>query len=238
MKVYKTANIYMNEIEEVTEAHDLSSIDFCDDPQNKKWLYKGSLTEYLQDIPCEFEALIPLSYFKHSQFVKKAIVGNTLFECSFQLETASEVINAITEAMVPINLDTSFDDLKHYIVLVASELVRNGIILNLKNQEKKEVRLTILESNDDIIINIADTYGQLKCLDITKRLKAIAKTGEYERKEYGAGLGLFMVIKAVDTIQFTIIKNSKTEILCSINKYKRLKHFKEKGTAVFFEEKD
>jgi anti-sigma regulatory factor (Ser/Thr protein kinase) len=233
MKIYKTDNIQIEDIN--VGDYSGESIEFVDDSNVKNWLYRGSLLNYLKDIPSEFESLVPLNYFNRFKLAKKQCQGNSLLQKTFQLENASEVINTITDAIAPINLAESFDDLKYYIILVSSELVRNGIILNLKHKMQRDISLTILESEDDILIKITDPYGELKCADFTKRLKAIVETGEYERKEYGAGLGLFMVIKAVDTIQFMINNNSKTQILCSINKYKRLKYFKEKETTVFFE---
>lgn len=231
MEIYKTNNI---QLDEITGPID-NEFQFSDDLNTKNWLYKGSLLNYLKRIPNEFESLVPLSYFNRHKLGRKQFQGNRLLQKTFQVENASEVINTITEAIGPIDLGDSFDDLKYYISLVSTELVRNGIILNLKHKMSYDISLTILESADDILIKIADPYGELKCSDLTRRLKAVLETGEYERKEYGAGLGLFMVLKAVDTIQFTINKNKNTEILCSINKYKRLKHFKEKETTVFFE---
>ena len=83
-----------------------------------------------------------------------------------------------------------------------------------------------------------DYHGLLTSQKLTGRLKEVAINGEYERKASGAGLGLFMVVCSVNTIVFDVEPGKKTTIITRINKYKRLKHFKEKQTAIFFNKKE
>ncbi|MFT6633139.1 MAG: sigma-B regulation protein RsbU (phosphoserine phosphatase) [Bacteriovoracaceae bacterium] len=204
-------------------------------------LYDQALIENLRNIPARIEKLIPLEHYKQFGISKVEVNGNKIATLKFLNESASEVIDQISIALEGIKSDGSFSDLSHYLLTVSSELVRNGIILNLSQdseKEQKEVFLDIDEGEENIFVKVTDQFGRLKSEDITRRLKEVAMSGTYERKAYGAGLGLFMVINSVNTIEFNVTPGIQTEVICRINKYKRLKQFKEKQTAIFFNIKE
>lgn len=232
MEVFKTNNISKDDLK--------SDIAFksSNDLACPKWLYRGSLLSHLEYIPDDLSFLVPYGHYVKYGFKNIQRSGTKLFDLKFSIEGASVVTNNISEKLETVDLDSAFDDLKYYILLVSTELVRNGIIQNLKRDEKQQVNLLVEESAQDIFITVNDPYGSLICKDFTSRLKRVAEFKNYERKQYGAGLGLFMVINSVNTIQIDVNKNESTKITCSINKYKRLKHFKEKETAIFFNLKE
>jgi sigma-B regulation protein RsbU (phosphoserine phosphatase) len=204
-------------------------------------LYDQALIKNLQNIPERIEKLIPLEHFKQFGVSNIEVDGNRIVELKFLTESASEVIDQIGFALEGLKLEGAFGDLSHYLLTVSSELVRNAIILNLSKDSRqgpKEVSLDVYEGEENIFVKVTDQFGKLRSGDITRRLKEVALNGTYERKTYGAGLGLFMVINSVNTIEFNITPGIQTEVICRINKYKRLKQFKEKQTAISFNIKE
>ncbi len=232
MKLYITKNI---QDEEVNLPDGLSR---SSDVTLPNWIYKGPLVELLKDGPSTFHKLIPLNYLNLYGAEPINPSGDIIFSHSFKRESSSDVYNIISKWLDTKHFDNSFSDLKSYLVMVISELVRNGIILNLQGDTYFAVELAVIESEDDVFITVKDFFGLLKNENITSRLKDVAKSGNYEQKESGAGLGLFMVVNSVNSIHFEVVKKTTTLISCRINKYKRLKQFKQKETALFFSEKD
>lgn len=229
MQVHVTDNIDQIELADEFSAYDIKS------KESLHWIYQGSLIKYIEEVPLAIKSLIPLKYFlKHGSKPFRPI-GESLFDLSFCHESADEVMTSITDKLKNFDFSTAFGDIKRYASIVAIELIRNGIVENVKSKQDKQVNLKFSESDSDIIISVTDDHGSLKSEDFISRFKNIIKTGEYERKPHGAGLGLFMVINSVSTISIEVTEGIKTEIICTINKYKRLKHFKEKETAIFFD---
>ncbi len=228
MEVYKTKNISDEDIRSI------DCLDFVSSKNAPNWLYKGSLIEHLKNIPNCIKNFVPLSYYEHKQFKTIDFLGKPTVSLRFKLENTEQVTERVRDALEGVNFSHSFGDLKRYILTVCVELIRNGIIQNLQHNKSEIISLDILETDEDVLIRVTDGFGNLNCEDITSRLKAIAIKGEYERKEYGAGIGIFMVVNSVDSIQFNVESGKKTEVICHMNKYKRLKHFKEKETAIFF----
>lgn len=227
MEAYITPNIDLSENSELSSIVKGSMDTPC-------WIYKGSLLKHAEHIPLGIKSLIPLNYFLKHGITPYTPEGTELFSMNFTKENSAEVMDKVIGALEEIDFKTTFKDIKRYLAIVAVELVRNGIIQNLKSEREDNITLIVSENEDDIIVKVADPYGTLLNHDFISRFKRVIKTGEYERKRLGAGLGLFMVVSSVSSIYFNIVPNFKTEITCTINKYKRLKHFKEKETAIFF----
>jgi len=210
-----------------------SYLEFNSNTNTVDWLYQGSFLSLIDLIPSYFQKIIPLSYYKKNGFNTITNYGESLISITFVQESSSEIESQVANRLAEVDMSHTFSDLKRYITLVSIELVRNAIIVN---KAKKKIHLHISQTQDDIIIEVCDPYGALTCGDITGRLKKIKATGEYEMKKSGAGLGLFMVISSVNYIRFNIDVGRRTEVICSINKYKRLKDFKQKEIAIFYNE--
>lgn len=223
------------------ELLEIKSVVFTNSVQCPNVVYKKSLVESLEHIPLDSQRFIPLDYLKKHGENPREINGVLKFEHSFLEESSSEIINIISSKLEVLDLEQSFGDINHYLLTVCSELTRNGVIQNLKQAksgDKRAINLKVIDSEESFVIQVVDQFGSLKQEKVFQRLKDVSLLGSYERKVYGAGLGLFMVSSSVDSLVFDVWPGKKTSITCHINKYKRLKHFKEKQTAIFFNRKE
>jgi sigma-B regulation protein RsbU (phosphoserine phosphatase) len=232
---FLTINLNDDNIKEIKD------LNFVEDLATSNVLYGNALIDTLEKIPSNIKMLIPLEHYKQFGISKIPVNGNKILEIKFKKESASEVIEQISKKLDNFDFEGAFGDLPRYLLTVCSELVRNGINLNMNDiceEVSKEVHLEVYEGQDNFFVKVSDGYGLLKSQDISRRLKEVAKNGTYERKTLGAGLGLFMVINSVNTIEFNVDSGICTEVICRINKYKRLKQFKEKQTAIFFNKRE
>lgn len=205
-----------------------------------KYSYHESFLESLKKIKGPFEFICPEESLAKIDFFKNYVPQekNLIFKKTFNNEKTSEIVDLLMEKSELFKLGEAFSDFEHYVVTVVTELVRNGIVLNFKQMDFKDVNLCLYDEGDSLLLTVTDFYGTLNSTDISERLNKVSLTGEYERKVYGAGLGLFMAIKNVDLIKFSVCPEKYTIITASMKKYKRLKNFKEKKPILIFEEKD
>ena len=225
---------------DVTEAEKLNlHVRISNDESCPRWIYKGSLLEHILEIPEDITSLVSLNSFGGQYLLQSTLDKKSkTAHLKFQNETISMVHDQILAELDKLDDTKTFDDLGRYLLIVGTELVRNAIIVNQQQKSAQEIDFEIYEDKENYYIRVMDYHGLLTSQKLTSRLKEVAKNGEYERKTSGAGLGLFMVVCSVNTIVFDVEPGKKTTIITRINKYKRLKHFKEKQTAIFFNKKE
>lgn len=202
--------------------------------------YRGSFLEGLQDIGNDFKVVYPeKEHEKLSEVQSYEPEENDLkLSIEFSNEKASQVVDQIIVALEKIDTTGCFDEIRTYIMTVATEFVRNGIVQNYKEMSFTPVVLNIYDNEDAFFITVEDQFGSLRSYQIADRLKIVASTGEYEKKVYGAGLGLFMAISNLDWVKFQVVPERSTRVIGKMKKYRRLKKFKEKKTIIIFDEKE
>lgn len=217
-----------NEIKKEIEAKEIHTGELLN------FAYDGAAIDSFKFLRGQFSAIAPVKNIIENNLSINKSKPIQKFDLHFKEESSSQVINAVFEVIEKMDLSGCFSELGTHLTTVISELVRNGIVLNFQNLNFKYVDCEIIEAEDEIIVTVEDEYGKLLPEEIVKRLREVAITGNYERKVYGAGLGLFMTVNSVDYIKFEVVPDAMTRVICKVKKYKRLKQFKEKQPIIIY----
>lgn len=159
---------------------------------------------------------------------------NLLLKEEFDIAPISEVRNKILAIVARLDLSSEFSDFHRYLETIIIELVQNALI-KIKNEKLDEkATLNILQDTKSYCIQVTDRLGLLNKNDVLSKLKRAFETRSFENKKSGAGLGFFMLLDASDKLVFSISPNKKTTVSCIVNKYKRLKDYKNKNVSIHF----
>ncbi|MAX67801.1 MAG: hypothetical protein QF441_05045 [Bacteriovoracaceae bacterium] len=199
------------------------------------WIYDGDVDHVFSSLNCSIEALVPYKEINSYQEETYSDLKSPIITKKFSDESTSEVLDILSGEFEKIDLKNTFDDFTYYLLLVSSELIRNAIIVNMKQSLALDCELDVYESRDDIWIKVTDHHGLFSSDELIKRIKFVAKEKTFLRNEYGAGLGLYMVLKSVNLFRLSLVKGERTQILVKIHKYKRLKDFKSKQVTLVIE---
>jgi hypothetical protein len=154
--------------------------------------------------------------------------------CLFTSETIKEVKEKTKLLVDSLDLSNEFGDFKRYISTIIIELVQNAIIKIKEEQSDSTALLEILENEKSFCFQVTDSLGLLDRVTVLEKLKRAFETQSYEEKKSGAGLGFYMLLDASDKLIFLTEPNKKTTVKCIINKYKRLKEYKNKNVSIHF----
>ena len=119
--------------------------------------------------------------------------------------------------------------------VIGLELVQNSLIYGKESSEQIKTVLKFRVGDEKLVIEAEDYLGALTQEKVFEKLKRSFSEQTVESKASGAGLGLSIVLKNVDKMIFTIRPGNMTRISCVINKYKRLKDFKQKNISLHFD---
>jgi len=206
---------------------------FYDDLEQKNWAYDGSLMDSIDELPLDIKRIIPFDYILKNGVEFIAQKETLLIDHHFSNESATDVMKLLSSKFEHINIQNTFTDLCRYLTLLSVELVRNAILLNTEDSASRECHYKLFENEKFLTVEITDYYGLMTSQSLLMRLKHVKLHNTYEMKKSGAGLGFYLIINSVNSIMIEIDEKKMTRITVNINKYKRLKDFKEKQTAIF-----
>lgn len=200
-------------------------------------IYKGALDELLEDSSKQVFAssIIPLEMFLLNKNMHPIDLRDqkSLGKRSFEQEDIRGVSDKIGELVDSLKSKEHFTDLARYMKLNGIELAQNALIHKRMSGKEGLVELEIFETGMFYNLTVTDPFGALTHEEILRKLSRVCVERTHENKEAGAGLGLFMVLNASDCVIFRLKKGKQTQVCCIINKYKRLKQFKNKSPALF-----
>jgi len=199
-------------------------------------LYEGGLLEALEGADLSrLWAVVPF---------KTALAGNKvgpedlrgqrmLGRESFENENIGGVSGKIGRLVDSLDVKGQFSEISRFLKSNAIELVQNALIFKRSFGGEGEVELEVFESDTAYNIQVTDNFGALTRETILTKIRRAWTEKTCEDKETGAGLGLFMVLMASDAVVFKLKNLKQTRVCCIINKYKRLRHYKNKSPALF-----
>lgn len=213
-------------------------------------VYQGTLLDILENCEKKVEgnqapkvdsqAIIPYKMFLINKGIEPIGMDgqSSLGKKVFSDENIRGVSDGIGDLVDSLDKTGQFSDMSRYLKANSLELVQNGLIYKRVANKGGSVELEILETSMFFNIRVRDPFGGLTKEKILSKLFRASAEKTYEDKESGAGLGLFMVLNASDCVIFKLKEGRQTEVCCIINKYKRLKEFKNKSPALFIFEQD
>lgn len=218
--------------EELSPVTDLSKADLA--------VYGGSLESFmnklvdLKEEKISLKTLLPFKTFAHNAnarppgFSQADLINKQFFES----EAIGEVSSKIDQLLSAIDRDNAFGDLSRYMKSNAIELVQNALIHKKISNSSGQIELCLYETSGSYGISVSDPFGALTSSKTLEKLVRVYRERSYETKESGAGLGLYMVLNASDSVVIEIKRNKSSRVCCIMNKYKRLKDFKGKSPAL------
>ena len=213
---------------------ELSKLPFLyDELEQKNWAYDGSLMDSIDELPLDINRIIPFDYILKNGVEFIAQKETLLIDHHFLNESATDVMKLLSSKFEHINIPNTFADLSRYLTLLSVELVRNAILLNQEGIPSRECHYKLFENEKFLTVEVTDFYGLMSSESLMMRLKHVKLHKTYEMKKSGAGLGFYLIINSVNSIMIEISETKFTRLTVNINKYKRLKDFKEKQTAIF-----
>ncbi|MCO4753254.1 MAG: ATP-binding protein [Bacteriovoracaceae bacterium] len=151
----------------------------------------------------------------------------------FADESVGSVALMIGELMEQFQSSEHFSDISRFMKANAVELVQNALIYKRQSASEGKISLEVYETPKFYNVQVTDSFGALSQDKILEKLVRAWRDKTYELKESGAGLGLFMTMMASDSMIFRLKNTERTQVCCIINKYKRLKHYKNKSPALY-----
>lgn len=200
-------------------------------------LYQGDLDSLFQAHPSlpKARVIMPVSMFiMNNGAVPVDLSGqNSLGKREFENEDIRKVSDKISEFVDMVISKEHFSDMARFMKANAIELVQNALIHKRLNGKQGAVELEIFETSGFYNARVTDPFGALEPEEVISKLARASLERTYETKKSGAGLGLRMVVSSSDCVVFQIKKGESCQVCCIINKYKRLKQFKNKSPALF-----
>lgn len=157
-----------------------------------------------------------------------------LLHKEFLGESVSEVTEVIKNMLKDLELEDHFSDISRYILLNSIELVQNALIQTREAGKSTPVYFAIYQSDVGVQIYVEDKVGKLDKEKIMEKLQRAYREKTFEEKDSGAGLGLYMVVNNCDILSFDVKDNEYTRVNCFLNRYQRLKEFKNKKISIHF----
>lgn len=203
-------------------------------------IYGGSLEDFMTKLASlgekelRLKTLVPFKTFALSADTAPAnfLEGDLINQETFESEDIKAVTAKIDHLLGLIDGDNSFGDLSRYMKSNAIELVQNALIHKRLSGSSGLIELQLYETSTSYGISVSDPFGALTKAKALKKLIRVYRERSYETKEAGAGLGLYMVLNASDSVVIEIKRNKSSRVCCIMNKYKRLKEFKGKSPAL------
>lgn len=195
-------NVYLKGIEQSEEIiKKISSLgdQFTDDVNCAQTIiYKNDLPSlFLGDMTfADTQYIISLQEFleREKPYELQAVHSLDQFKASFANESITDVTSRIEEAVNHVFDKNSFNELQRYLKLISIELVQNALIHGKKQGISKPVEFEIIRGRDNYLINVKDYYGEFDKNTFINSLIRAYRDKTYENKEFGAGLGLSMIL--------------------------------------------
>lgn len=201
-------------------------------------VYIDDLTEMLinSHLNNNVNHIISFKNFEKDGLIKEPDLNlfTTIFNLNFKEESISEVRKKLDESLEKQSFIGYFSDIKRYLHSISLELVQNAIIVGRQKDHKKIIDYQLKETSDSWLIEVKDFYGTLTRRHVLEKLSRACSEKSFEEKETGAGLGFYMLLGACDKLIFEIKEKKETRISVIINKYKRLKDYKNKNISIHF----
>jgi len=195
-----------------------------------EFTYEHSFEEVLE----RWEDLKGFNVFRPKENIDKIKgSGNELAKLKLSGGKSQEIKQKIASLFDTINFESYFGDMRNYLESLALELAENSLV-----HGGDEAVLKIIEEENRFVIKTEDAAGLLSKEQFFIKLKRAFSEKTFEQKESGAGLGFYLIVHLSDMIEFDLKTGSHTIIECSINKYKRLKQYKQKKITVDFKQNE
>lgn len=162
-------------------------------------------------------------------------------------------VNSIIENY---NYDHCFQSPVDYLKIISNELLTNAIYHSgsgkeFQSRSSMDRSISPVLSDDEIIdftlgsdenyvaISVKDSTGRLRREDIINNLVRSFESKQYENKEGGAGLGLYLAYSYSNQFIVNTVVGKSSEVICIIDVNRRLKAYKERITSFhYFEQKE
>jgi hypothetical protein len=169
-----------------------------------------------------------------NSFEAQELEYNRLFKTSIEskvlkIKNKDNFQDEIKDIIFNSPFEDFFDSPKDYLLLMANELITNGLKMS-KGLREIEFSLTI--GTEFIGLRVSDQIGQLQSHVLREFLYRGFKEKTYIDKERGAGLGFYFIFNYANQLIFNLHNASKTEIIILIDKNKRLKAYKNRTTSL------
>jgi hypothetical protein len=153
----------------------------------------------------------------------------------FMSGSVSSVTQQLAAHINSAHFGDDFQQLQRYLLTISLELMTNALRVSLDSK----VSWSLYQHPHAYEIEVVDQMGTLTREKIFSQLKRAALEQTFERKEAGAGLGLFLVLLSSNQLIIEIQPFKRTSIRAIIYKYKRMKDYKTKVHALYIkDEKD
>jgi sigma-B regulation protein RsbU (phosphoserine phosphatase) len=164
-------------------------------------------------------------------------------------------LDQIYRAIEGFNYKNCFQSPVDYIKIISNELLTNALyhsgdddtIMERSSRDRTEEitlndidKITFKLGCDEnfLAVSVKDSTGRLKRSVIVNSLVRSFETKNYEDKEGGAGLGLYLAYSYSNQFIVNTIENESSEVICIIDVNKRFKLYKERITSFhYFEQK-
>lgn len=157
----------------------------------------------------------------------------------------SKTIDQVIDHMVEkITIGPFFDSPIEYLKIFGNELLVNAFFSTEHNEKSRTIKL-ILDVDvhaklgvDDhcLVFSVKDPYGSLKRERLIEALLRSCREKTPIEQEGGAGLGLYMTLMNSNQVFINVNNKKSTEVICVIDRTKRMKNFKSRITSFNFYE--
>jgi sigma-B regulation protein RsbU (phosphoserine phosphatase) len=188
----------------------------------------------------------------NGQGISNYISNGDFVELSYRKKSD---IDSVNKAIENFNYSSCFQSPVDYLKVISNELLSNALFHSLHDGQKES--LSNVDRKKDVVlgemdkitfklgcdenflaISVKDMSGRLKREEIIKSLVRSFESKEYEEKEGGAGLGLYMAYSYSNQFIVNTVENESSEVICIIDVNKRFKLYKERITSFhYFEQK-
>ncbi|OFZ25043.1 MAG: hypothetical protein A2381_13300 [Bdellovibrionales bacterium RIFOXYB1_FULL_37_110] len=132
-----------------------------------------------------------------------------------------------------------FDSPIGYLRVLGNELLMNAFFssqYNNKSRSEKivldcDIELSLGVDENFLVLSVKDPFGTLSRNQLIKSLERGFREKTPVHKSGGAGLGLYMTLLSTNQIIINVKPNHYTEIICVIDRSKRIKTFKGRTTS-------
>ena len=132
-----------------------------------------------------------------------------------------------------------FDSPLGYLKLLGNELLMNAFYSSQHNNKSRsekilldcDIELNLGVDENFLVLSVKDPFGTLSRNQLIKSLERGFREKTPVHKSGGAGLGLYMTLLSTNQIIINVKENQYTEIICVIDRSKRIKTFKGRTTS-------
>jgi len=132
-----------------------------------------------------------------------------------------------------------FDSPLGYVRVLGNELLMNAFFSSQYNNKSRcekieldsDIELRLGVDENFLVFSVKDPFGTLSRNQLIKSLERGFREKTPVHKSGGAGLGLYMTLLSTNQIIINIKENQYTEIICVIDRSKRIKTFKGRITS-------